>query len=151
MKIIYTDMADFIFNKKGIQLKNRNIVPMSEWLMCWEKMRLFLVFKFFYLLSTLDSPQNTPSKIFIFRLKFMSLTIVFIPGYQSFVPSTKSTFLQTWCDEHYYRFVTFNHDFSSPDSFVGTWFHHLPGCTIRGGEAGGFPPAKFFLMLLLSP
>jgi pimeloyl-ACP methyl ester carboxylesterase len=55
----------------------------------------------------------------------MSLTIVFIPGYQSFVPSTKSTFLQTWCDEHHYRFVTFNHDFSSSDSFVGTWFHHL--------------------------
>jgi len=55
----------------------------------------------------------------------MSFTVVFIPGYQSFVPSTKSTFLQAWCDEHHYRFVTFNHDFSSPDSFVGTWFHHL--------------------------
>jgi pimeloyl-ACP methyl ester carboxylesterase len=55
----------------------------------------------------------------------MSLTIVFISGYQSFVPSTKSTFLQAWCDEHHYRFVTINHDFSSPDSFVGTWFHHL--------------------------
>jgi hypothetical protein len=55
----------------------------------------------------------------------MSFTIVFIPGYQSFVPSTKSTFLQTWCDKHHYRFVTFNHDFSSPDAFVSTWFHHL--------------------------
>ena len=55
----------------------------------------------------------------------MPLTIVFIPGYQSFVPSTKSTFLQAWCDEHHYRFVTFNHDFSSPNSSVGTWFHHL--------------------------
>jgi pimeloyl-ACP methyl ester carboxylesterase len=55
----------------------------------------------------------------------MSLTVVFIPGYQSVVPSTKSTFLQKWCDEHHHRFVTFNHDFSSPDSNVGTWFHHL--------------------------
>lgn len=55
----------------------------------------------------------------------MSFTIVFIPGYQSYVPSTKSTFLQTWCDEHSYRFITFNHDFSSPNSFVGTWFNHL--------------------------
>lgn len=55
----------------------------------------------------------------------MSITVVFIPGYQSVVPSTKSTFLQTWCDEHQHRFVTFNHDFSSPNSNVGTWFHHL--------------------------
>lgn len=55
----------------------------------------------------------------------MPLTIVFIPGYQSFVPSTKSTFLQTWCDEQHYRFVTFNHDFSSPTSFVGTWFRNV--------------------------
>lgn len=55
----------------------------------------------------------------------MPLTIVFIPGYQSFVPSTKSTFLQAWCDEQHHRFITFNHDFSSPTSFVGTWFQHL--------------------------
>ena len=55
----------------------------------------------------------------------MSLTIVFIPGYQSFVPSTKSTFLQAWCDKQHYRFVTFNHDFSSPTACVGTWFQHL--------------------------
>ena len=55
----------------------------------------------------------------------MSLTIVFIPGYQSYIPSTKSTFLRAWCDEHHYRFVTFNHDFSSPNSSVGTWFNRL--------------------------
>ncbi|CAF0770890.1 unnamed protein product [Rotaria sordida] len=55
----------------------------------------------------------------------MSITIVFIPGYQSFVPSIKSTFLQAWCDKHHYRFITFNHDFLSSNSFVGTWFHHL--------------------------
>lgn len=55
----------------------------------------------------------------------MSITVVFIPGYQSFVPSTKSNFLQKWCDENHYRFVTFNHDFQSPNSFVGTWFQRL--------------------------
>lgn len=55
----------------------------------------------------------------------MPLTIVFIPGYQSFVPSTKSTFLQAWCDEQHHHFITFNHDFLSPNSFVGTWFQHL--------------------------
>jgi hypothetical protein len=60
----------------------------------------------------------------------MQFTIVFIPGYQSFVPSTKSTFLQAWCNEYHHRFVTFNHDFSSPNVFVGTWFHNLL-CILR--------------------
>ncbi|UJR36962.1 hypothetical protein I4U23_029670 [Adineta vaga] len=55
----------------------------------------------------------------------MSFVIVFIPGYQSVVPSRKSIFLQTWCHEHRHRFVTFNHDFVSPNASVGTWFHHL--------------------------
>ncbi|CAF3268603.1 unnamed protein product [Rotaria socialis] len=55
----------------------------------------------------------------------MPTVIVFIPGYQSVVPSTKSKFLQTWSIEHHCRFIAFNHDFTSVHSCVGTWFHHL--------------------------
>lgn len=51
-------------------------------------------------------------------------TIVFIPGYQSIVPSTKSKYLEHFCQEHDLKFFTFNHDFSIQSS-VGTWYRTL--------------------------
>lgn len=55
----------------------------------------------------------------------LSTTVVFIPGFQSFVPSTKSNFVQQWCEKHRYVFLTFNHDFSSANVSIRTWFKHF--------------------------
>ncbi|CAF1414817.1 unnamed protein product [Rotaria magnacalcarata] len=61
-------------------------------------------------------------------------TIVFIPGYQSVVPSTKSIYLEQFCQQHNLTYVTFNHDFS-PESSVETWYKNFL-CILKNQTEG---------------
>lgn len=60
-------------------------------------------------------------------------TMLFISGFQSSVPSTKSNYLEQFCQSHDLTLLTFNHDFSS-ETYVGTWYKNLLHILINRSE-----------------